>query len=366
MRFFISMPYIHHFRILTIVFCIGFSWLYAEASDESSSEEGGEFNTSEMIMHHIQDTHDFHILDWDGHAVSIPLPIILWTNEGLVTFMSSEFHHTDDGSVVVEKGGQGFIKYHEKIYYAGDGLMMDETDHPTNAKPLDFSVTKNVFTLFLSVIFLLWLFIKMARTYGTERHAPRGVAKFLEPIVVYFRDEVIIPNIGSKHAARFTPYLLTLFFFIWTNNMIGLIPFFPFGANLSGNIAFTGVLALITLILTLFNSGKSYWGHIFMPPGAPAWLLPLFIPIEIIGIITKPFALMIRLFANITAGHVIILSIVSIIFIYKSLFVAAPLSVIFMLFLNSIELLVALIQAFLFVLLSSVFIGQAVASDDHH
>ncbi len=321
-------------------------------------------------MHHVKDAHDFHILDWNGHAVSFPLPVILWTDNGLVTFMSSEFHHDDSGSVVVEKGGQKFVKYHEEIYYASDTpnsdgsfVNLDAEAHPVNAQPLDFSITKLVFSMFLSILLLLLIFGLSARKYDASG-VPRGIAKFTEPLVLFIRDDVAIPNIGEKHYKRFMPFLLTLFFFIWINNIMGLIPFFPFSANLSGNIAFTFVLALITFVITTLVGNKDYWKHIFWMPGVPVPMKIFLAPIEFLGIFIKPISLMIRLFANITAGHIIVLSLISLIFIAKSVWVS-PASVFFSVFISLIEVLVVAIQAYIFTMLSALYIGAAMEEHEH-
>ncbi len=343
------------------------------ASDAAHSEEKEPLDVTGMIMHHIADAHEFHIYGEGETSVTMPLPIILWTNNGLVTFLSSEFHHSDNGSVVVEKNGQRFVKFHEKIYYAsemadshGAFVELDEKHHALNDRPLDFSITKNVFSLLLSAIILILLFGSAAKAYRKSSNGvPTGLASFLEPIILFVRDDIAIPNIGEKHYKRFMPYLLTIFFFIWVNNLIGLVPFFPGSANLTGNIAVTLVLALITFIITTINGNKDYWGHIFATPGVPVPLLVIMIPVEIIGMFTKPFALMIRLFANITAGHIIILSLVSLIFIFETA-MASLVSVPFVLFMNVMELLVAALQAFIFTLLSALFIGGAVAEHEHH
>ena len=188
------------------------------------------------------------------------------------------------------------------------------------------------------------------------------MAKFLEPLIVFVRDDIARPNIGEKDYKRYMPYLLTLFFFIWINNLIGLIPFFPFSANYTGNIALTMTLAVFTLLITNFSGKKYYWKHILTPP-VPVALWPIMIPVELIGILSKPFALMVRLFANITAGHIIILSLVSLIFIFDTVLIS-PVSVAFVLFMNVLELLVAALQAYIFTLLSALFIGMAV--EEHH
>lgn len=191
---------------------------------------------------------------------------------------------------------------------------------------------------------------------------PKGFGKFLEPIIVFIRDEIAIPNIGVHTYRRYMPFLLTLFFFIWLNNIFGLIPFFPFSSNLSGNIAFTMALSVITFIITLLSSRSYYWKHMLWMPGVPVYMKIFLAPIEFLGMFIKPLALMIRLFANITAGHVIVLSLISLIFVLNTLWVS-PASVIFVVFISIIEVLVVAIQAYIFTLLSALYFGQALESD---
>ncbi|WP_196885650.1 F0F1 ATP synthase subunit A [Aureivirga sp. CE67] len=354
----------------------------SHANDKSSHHEEEKFNPSEFINDHIADAHEFHIADWGGHAISMPLPVILWTDNGLVTFMSTEFGHgkyrdvkaseftrTDHHRKIVEKNGMKFEMVNGNIYYADKVADIHPADLKDLAKAFDFGIrpinlspTKNAFSMVLSVIFLFLIFSKVGKSYKKNKMAPKGIAGFMEPLVIFVRDDIAIPNIGAKKYAKFMPYLLTIFFFIWINNLIGLIPFFPFSSNLTGNLAFTFTLAFITFLITSFNGNKNYWGHIFAPP-VPKALWFLMIPVEIIGMFTKPFALMVRLFANIAAGHIIILSLVALIFIFKTVFIA-PVSGAFVIFMSFLELLVAALQAYVFTLLSALFIGQAV--DDHH
>lgn len=339
----------------------------------SKEETQKDLDISKIIMGHVKDSHDFHIIDYKGHSISIPLPVILCTKDGLVCFSSSKFHHDDYAQNIVEVKGNKFVKYKEKIYYSSDSLnergeyiKTDKTNKILNDKPLDLSITKNVFSMFMSVIILFIIFFSLSFTYkkvGISK-SHKGMASFIEPIIVFMVDEVIKVNIGGKKYLKYVPFLLTVFFFILINNIIGIIPFFPFGSNLTGNISFTLVLATLTLLFTIFSGNKNYWSHIFATPGVPIILLPIMIPIEIIGIITKPFALMIRLFANITAGHIVILSLISLIFLLKTIFVS-PASVIFVVFMNVLELLVAFIQAYIFTMLSAMFIGNAV-EEGHH
>ena len=340
------------------------------ASPAEKSDNSKDFDVNEMIMHHIKDSHEFHIMDIDGHAVSFPLPIILWTENGLVTFLSSEFDHDDSGNVIVEKKGQEFIKYHEKIFYAnntvGDKYVTyDSAGNVTNKKPLDLSITKMVFSMFISMVLLLLIFVATARTYSQSTNGePIGLGKFTEPLVLFIKDEVALPMIGEKNYQKYMPFLLTLFFFIWINNIMGLIPFFPFSANLSGNIAFTFVLAAITFIITTIVANKDYWKHIFWMPGLPVPMKLFLAPIEFLGIFIKPISLMIRLFANISAGHIIILSLISLIFIFKSILLA-PVSLFFSVFISLIEVLVVAIQAYIFTILSAMYIGSAIEEHEH-
>ncbi len=363
------------------LFCAGIFFIAGVQAQEKPSsdeenisslekhEEENDFNINELISHHIGDSHEFTF--WGGDKmgktkwVGLYLPVILYTDGGLQFFSSKAFQHDEAGKVLVEKKGQKFVRYEGKIYYANASLgnegayvTLNSAQEVTNARPLDFSITKNVVSLFVSIILLLWLFFAVAKGYRKNNgKAPKGVQSVMEPIMLFVRDEIAIPNLGHKYE-RFMPYLLTVFFFIWMNNMLGLFPFFPGSTNVTGNIAITGVLAVFTLLITVFNGNKYYWGHIFNPP-VPWWIKPIIIPVEIIGIFTKPFALAIRLFANITAGHILVLSLLSLPFIFATNAVA-PGSVLFMLFIGLIKFLVAFIQAFIFTILSAVFIGMAV------
>jgi F-type H+-transporting ATPase subunit a len=338
------------------------------ATEDSDNKDEKEFNPKEMILHHVKDAHGFHLWDWKGHPVSLPLPIILWADNGLTTFMSSGFHHDDSGKTIVEKNGGKFVKLHEKIYQLNAGatsVSFDEEHHPTNAsKPLNISITRNVFMMWVSVIVLLLIFFATARSYKkSEDNVPTGIAGFIEPLVIFVRDEIGKPMIGEHKYKRYMPYLLTIFFFIWINNIFGLIPILN-GANLSGNIAFTFTLAVFTFIITTFSGNKNYWKHIFWMPGVPVPMKIFLMPIEIIGMFVKPISLMIRLFANITAGHVIILALMSLIFVFKSVAIA-PVSVAFSLFITVIEIIVTAIQAYIFTILSALYFGMA-TEEEHH
>lgn len=311
----------------------------------------GGFNASEMILEHISDSHDWHL--W-GHT-SIHLPIILFTDRGLDVFSSGNFNHGH----TIHKGNYNYklVENHIKVIDAKGAI-----DEEKSNKILDFSITKNVVSMFISFALLLIIFITIATAYKKrEGKAPKGLQSLLEPIIIFIRDDIAKPNLGH-HYIRFMPFLLTVFFFIWINNLLGLIPIFPGGANLTGNIAVTLVLGVVTFIVTNFNGNKYYWKHI-LAPDVPWWLYPIMLVVELIGVISKPFALIVRLFANITAGHIIVLSLISLIFIFKSLAIA-PVSVAFVLFMDVLELLVAFLQAFIFTMLSALFIGTAV--EEHH
>lgn len=344
-------------------------------SHESSHSEAAhdeEFNATEYILEHVSDSHDWHILTKkDGSHVAVPLPVILYSkHSGLHAFSSKKIAHGHNhegfemghGTIQVEN------KEGELVDKSLNGKIIEVDEHGAMAEtglPMDFSITKNVFMMMLSVIILLWVFLGLARSYKKMGISePKGLAGFIEPVIVFIEEDIAIPNIGEEKFARFMPYLLTVFFFILLNNLMGLIPFFPFGANVTGNIAVTLVLAVFTFLITQFSSNKGHWQHVFNTPGVPVWLAPIMIPVELIGLITKPFALMIRLFANITAGHIIVLSLISMIFIFKSLFVAVP-SLLMVLFMDCIELLVAFLQAYIFTLLSALFIGMAMPEHHH-
>lgn len=352
--------------LLSLSFLMISGVVYSSETDNEKQDE--KFDPKEMILHHVKDAHEFHLWDWNHHPVSIPLPIILWTDNGLVTFMSSEFHHDDEAKTIVEKDGMKFVKYHEKIYQLNEGATAAEFDaehHVTNGvKPTDFSITRNVFMMWVSMIVLLLIFLTSARRYKKSKDGvPSGISGFTEPLVLFVRDEIAKPMIGEHKYQRYMPFLLTVFFFIWINNIFGLIPILN-GANVSGNIAFTCTLAVITFIITTFSGNKNYWKHIFWMPGVPVPMKIFLMPIEIIGMFVKPISLMIRLFANITAGHVIVLALISLVFVFKSVFVA-PVSVAFSLFITVIEIIVTAIQAYIFTILSALYFGMA-TEEEHH
>jgi F-type H+-transporting ATPase subunit a len=351
---------------------------HAESVEEHAKENGHiehseeEFNATEYILDHISDSHEWHLLTKkDGHHVSVPLPVILYSkNSGFHVFMSSKLAHGHNhhGFQMGHGSTEVVNKKGEAVELSLNGKIIEVDEHGELVEaglPLDFSITKNVFMMMLSVIILLWVFLGLARAYKKMGISePKGLMAFIEPVIVFIEEDVAIPNIGEDKYFRYMPYLLTIFFFILLNNLLGLIPIFPFGANVTGNIALTMVLAIFTFVITTFSGNKSYWQHIFNTPGVPVWLAPIMIPVEIIGMFTKPFALMVRLFANITAGHIIVLSLISMIFIFKSIFMSVP-SLVMVIFMDFIELLVAFLQAYIFTLLSALFIGLAMPEHHH-
>jgi len=353
--------------VFTTLFLLVFSLGFAKDTKEGGDEK--KFDPKEMIMHHVKDAYGMHLFDWKGHGVSIPLPLILWTDNGLTSFMSSEFQHDYNGEVVVDKNGQRFVNIHEKVYVLDEGaisVIYDSAHHPTNAhRPkFDLSITRNVFMMWVSIALLLLIFLTSARRYKkSENNIPSGIASFVEPLVIFVRDEIAKPMIGEHKYKKYMPFLLTVFFFIWINNIFGLIPLFN-GANVSGNIAFTFTLAMFTFIITTFSGNKNYWRHIFWMPGVPVPMKIFLIPIELIGMLVKPMSLMIRLFANITAGHIIILALMSLIFIFETAWVS-PVSVGFALFIGIIEIVVTAIQAYIFTVLSALYFGMA-TEEEHH
>ena len=339
---------------IIVLFALSIDSFQASESDNNSNlkVENEVYNPVPSIMHHISDAHDWHLWGEGDESFSIPLPIILYTEGNLDIFMSSDFQHGHSKKIV--NNHTYFIDHHGHISEES-GLSF-----------IDFSITKNVASMLIGLLVLLLIFGISGIKAKKNKGAPSGILSFLEPLVLFVRDDIVKPNIG-KNYNKYLPYLLTLFFFILVNNLLGLL---PGSANVTGNIAVTLVLSLITLVVTNLSGNKSYWGHIFNPPGVPLALMPIMIPIEIVGIFTKPFALMIRLFANISAGHIIILSLISLIFMAQSglgniaAWSLSPVAVVFVLFMDLIEVLVAFLQAYIFTLLTSLFIGLATV--DHH
>lgn len=332
-----------------LVFALGISAIaqHTESTDEGHGTETHpeeKLNVSEVIIHHVLDDHVWHFSD----AFVLPLPVMVYSSEkGFDIFSSGNFY--DEHHKLKEYNG--YVLDHGKIHLAGGGHVFD------------FSITKNVAMLLINATLLLLVFMAVARGYNRNKDkAPSGIQSFLEPVILFIRDEVVKPNIGPRYE-RFLPYMLTLFFFILFGNLLGLLP----GAgNLTGNIAVTGALAVLTFIITNFNGNRDYWKHIFWTPGVPLPLRPIIFLVEVIGIFTKPISLMVRLFVAITAGHIVLLSLICLTFIFSSIWVGFG-STVIVLFINLIELLVAGIQAYVFTLFSSLYIGMAIAEhSDHH
>jgi F-type H+-transporting ATPase subunit a len=334
------------------------------AEHAGTDDQKKSFDAAEVIFGHIFDNHEYHFTEYHDaegnvHHVSLPLPIILYSKEkGLTAFMSSKFEHG-------HAAYNGYKIEDEKIVAVNeDGTVNEEI------KVWDLSVTRNVVQMILALGLLVWLMISVARSYQKGHgvtSAPKGKQNLLEVLVVFVRDEIAVPNLGHKYE-KYLPYLLTTFFFILINNIFGLI---PGTANVSGNIAFTVVLGLISFVVIMFSTNGHFWAHIFNPPGVPLGVKFILVPVEFLGIFIKPFALIIRLFANMVAGHIIIICLLSLIFIFAQMSSVAgwgstPLAIAFTVFIYFIEVLVAFLQAYIFVNLTAVFIGSAFEGGDHH
>ncbi len=359
--------------VLSLTSVLGF----ASVSDPVQGAEAGDpVDTAEeinsYIKHHLKDAHDFHLYtdNKTGKHYGFSLPVIVWTSKGLKTFMSSAFHHDDSGSVIVNKDDVKLVKIHSKIYELDKGanvVNFDETHHAKNAHAvLDFSITKSVFGMLVTGLLMILLFGLLARGYKKGNVIPKGFSRVLEPLVIYVRDEIARPNIGEKKYKKFMSFLLTVFFFIWILNMLGLT---PFGFNVTGQIAVTACLAIFTVVIYMFSGTKDFWAHTLWMPGVPYVLRPVLALVELVGfVIIKPFSLLIRLFANITAGHFVVMSLIALMITLKASFgpvVSTGMSLILSLFIMVIEILVAFLQAFIFTMLSSLFIGMAVEEHDH-
>jgi F-type H+-transporting ATPase subunit a len=334
----------------------------------TSRQESEKFDPGKMIMEHVVDNHEWHIAEIGNLHLTIPLPVLLIYDGKFYAFWSSRFHnetHSYKGFTIAEEGPDK-----GKIISLRSEMLGE-----SGPKVYDFSFTKTVFAIFISGFLIILIFVSIANKYKREQgKAPSGLQNLLEPLILFIRDDVAKSSIGEKRYERYMPYLLTIFFFIFFNNLLGIVPLFPGGANVTGNIAVTGVMAVCTLIITSFTGTKHYWMDIINTPGVPWWLkfpVPLMPIVEIIGIITKPFVLMVRLFANMTAGHIIILGFISIIIIFGQISTALGLgvaipTVAFMIFMDLLELLVAFIQAYVFTLLSALYFGLAFIEPEHH
>ena len=331
-----------------------------EVKDEAAEQQE---KIDEVIGHHVLDEHSFTLFtdSETGAHYGFSLPIILWDN-GLQVFSSSKFNN---GESVAESNGNYYFLHHEKIYKtdAAGKLSTEKVEgeeHVTNAQPLDFSITKGVLTLIVVAFLMFFLFVGLAKSYAKNGGISSGVGRFFEPIVLYVRDEIAIPNIGEKHYKKYMSYLLTIFFFVWFLNIFGLT---PLGINVTGNISITFGLAILTYLITTFTAKKDYWKHIFWMPGVPVPMKIILAPIELLGTIIKPFSLMIRLYANIFAGHIVLMSLVALMFIFHN-WVGSSMSFLLSFAISTIEILVALLQAYIFTMLSALYFGAA--SEEHH
>lgn len=341
-----------------------------ETIEEEVETVEEKFDAGELIFDHILDSYDWHICTWKGKHISVYLPIIVYTDGELHIFSSKHFHH-GHGYETLNKHGEKvvFDIPHDGKYEGKVVRVMDDGSH---IRPIDVSITKTVCGLLISCTLLVIIFLLVAKAYRQrEEKAPKGIQALFEPLIIFVRDDIAKTNIGKDYE-KYLPYLLTVFFFIFLNNLLGLIPFFPFGANITGSISVTAVLALFTFCYTTFTGKKHYYQDIFNTPGVPWWLkvpLPLMPLIEVIGCFIKPFVLAVRLFANITAGHIVVLGFICMIFILGEMSAAAGgamsvLSLLLAIFADCLEVLVAYIQAYVFTLLSAIYFGMA-AKEEH-
>jgi F-type H+-transporting ATPase subunit a len=354
------------FSIFLLVFSLQAK---AEGGEGDGHAAEKKFSASEVIFGHVLNGHSFHFF-----GVSVPLPVILYSPQrGVSTFMSSEFHHGEhahDGYKLLTKENIAEMHLDPKKFNAEDIIPVNEAgEYDPSVKVYDFSLTRNVVQMLIALVLFTWIMLRIANRYKSGvgvTSAPKGSQSLMEPVITFVRDEVARPNLGHK-AEKYLPYLLTVFFFILINNIFGLI---PGSANVTGNIAFTAVLGIISFVVILASSNKHYWGHIFNPPGVPLGVKFILVPVEFLSVFIKPFALIIRLFANMVAGHIIIICLISLIFIFGELSPAAgwgasPLAIGFTIFIYFIEVLVAFLQAFIFTMLTAVFIGQAFEGSHH-
>ncbi len=328
------------------------------------------FDARKLIVDHVLDSYDWHLFDIGQRAFSLPLPVILLYEGSLYVFSSKRFDHGYASHKSFRIASEGPRKG-RAIRVLDDGVTPD----PHASVIYDFSITKNVVAVFFASALLCFIFIRVGKRYreGGIYATPKGMPSFFEPLILFVRDQIAILAIGPDKYRPFMPYLLTVFFFIFLNNLLGLVPFFPGGANVTGNISVTFVLAMFTFFTTHWFANKVYWQHMFNMPGVPLFLkfpIPILPAIEIVGAFIKPFVLMVRLFANITAGHMVILSLTSLVFVLGSVSLAmgyaiSPLTVIFLIFLNFLKILVAFLQAYIFTLFSAFFFGMAVPKADH-
>ncbi|MEO8234812.1 MAG: F0F1 ATP synthase subunit A [Flavobacterium sp.] len=327
------------------------------AETKLSKEDLAAEERAEYIQHHLRDSHDFNFFSYgkesgDETHIGFPLPVILWDN-GFQFFMSSKFHH---GEKVAESNGNYYmIGHHDGMVY-----KTDASGSESNIKPLDLSITKNIFMILFVGLLMFVMFRNLGKSYGKNGGIATGAGRFFEPIILYVRDEIAIPNIGEKHYKKYMSHLLTVFFFIWFLNMFGLT---PLGVNVTGNIAITAALAIITYLITTFTANKNYWGHIFWMPGVPPLMRIVLAPIELLGTIIKPFSLTIRLYANMVAGHIVLMSIIAMMYTFNNV-AGSGFSFVLAFVLSILEILVAGLQAYIFTMLTALYFGSA--NEEHH
>jgi len=358
-------------KFFLVIILIFFTLIMSFGQENNTQSKGKQKNTIKKeikdeikkevkayISHHLLDAHSFNIYsytDKSGHKkhIGLSLPVILWDGE-LKIFSSSKLHH---GKTVAHIGENFYKLYHGNIYKTDEKgtINYDAKHNVINAQPLDFSITKNVFSLLIIACLMLLLFINLARSYQKNGNIAKGIGRFFEPIILYIRDEIARPNIGAHKYKKYMSFLLTVFFFIWFFNLAGLM---PFGINVTGNISITLSLAVITFLITNLTANKNYWKHIFWMPNVSLPVKIFLAPIEFLGILIKPFSLMIRLYANISAGHIILMSIIGLIFIFKT-WISTSLSLVLAFGLTILEILVALLQAYIFTMLSALYFGFA-------
>ncbi|PKH67212.1 ATP synthase F0 subunit A [Flavobacterium sp. ALD4] len=346
--------------------------VHTEVAHETTekSQEGAHAEPTDVkseikafIGHHVLDSHDFTFLsdEVEEEHYGFSLPVILWDN-GIHFFSSSRFNH---GEAVAESNGNFYlINHHDGKIYKTDAsgtLTEGEDGYPTNGRPIDFSITKTVLSILIASFLMILLFASLARSYSKNGGIATGGGRIFEPVVLFIRDEIAIPNIGEKHYKKYMSYLLTIFFFVLFLNIFGLM---PFGINVTGNLTITFALAVMTFLITNLTANKNYWGHIFWMPGVPKLMRIVLAPIELLGVFIKPFSLMIRLYANIFAGHIVLMSIIGLMFIFKS-WLGSTLSFGLSFALSILEILVAFLQAYIFTLLSALYFGAAV-EEPHH
>lgn len=371
-------------NLLALLFTLAITSVTFAKSDNTDQKDTPE-EVKGFIKHHLKDAHYFELF----HGAKMPLPIIVWDN-GIQFFLSSDFKKVkvkvvtapdstitfvplsesdtvakESSDYLYESKSSNYSIFHGKIVAAkhGDMLLKLNSDGKkklvSHSSLIDFSITKNVLMTLLICVLIFFLFTGLSKSYK-KGPIPSGFGRLLEPLVLFIRDDIAIPNIGEKHYKRYMSYLLTVFFFIWIVNLAGMT---PLGINITGNIAITFSLALITYLITQFTANKNYWGHIFWMPGVPVPMKFVLMPIELLGTIIKPFSLMIRLYANITAGHVVLMSLIGLVFFASNLFAFGSFFGL-TLFLGVIELLVAFLQAYIFTMLTALYFGAAV--EEHH